>query len=219
MSAAAKRPRAKVLAKSLLRDRAERAARPGARVGNTIKVDRGEFDPFAVRRWRVVAGGDPGYLPKTPMRRGSLGWFITCGGCGREFESKGWAYCSNTCKRESAERGASRALMAEAGIDAPSKRRCECGCGRDIPKWKNGKRVSKVTRFFEPACKHKAWKARRAPSGTLATQNASAPPQNRASGGVLIGPSDFPINVIGGLRLPREKPNPLGRMRVRVWRS
>jgi hypothetical protein len=131
------------------------------------------------------------------MRRGPLGWFIACKGCGCEFESKGWAYCSNTCKRESAERVASRALVVEAGIDAPSKRRCECGCGRDVPKWKNGKRVSKATRFFEPACKQKAWKARRVRSGTLETQNASAPQQNRASGDALFGPADFPSVLIG----------------------
>jgi hypothetical protein len=27
------------------------------------------FDPFKVTRWRVIAGGDPGYLVATPMRR------------------------------------------------------------------------------------------------------------------------------------------------------
>jgi hypothetical protein len=33
----------------------------------------------------------------------------------------------------------------------------------------------------------------------------------------LIGPQDFPINVIGVRRLPQEGPNPLGLVRVRPW--
>jgi hypothetical protein len=36
---------------------------------------------------------------------------------------------------------------------------------------------------------------------------------------LLIGPQDFPINVVGGGRLPQEGPNPLGRVRVRPWVS
>jgi hypothetical protein len=43
--------------------------------------------PFKPTGWRVVAGGNPGYLPSTPMQRGPEGWYITCPGCGREFES------------------------------------------------------------------------------------------------------------------------------------
>ena len=91
MSATAKKTRARALAEQLLRDRAERVARKSSRT--TTKVDRGEFDPFTVTRWHVVAGGNPGYLPKTFMRMGPLGWFIACRACAREFESRGWAYC------------------------------------------------------------------------------------------------------------------------------
>src|SRR5262249_12833853 len=83
--------KASALAESLLRDRAARAARPRRAV--TPNVDGDEFDPFAVTRWRVIAGGDPGYLPTTKMRRGPVGWFIECRHCRTEFESKGWAYC------------------------------------------------------------------------------------------------------------------------------
>ena len=36
---------------------------------------------------------------------------------------------------------------------------------------------------------------------------------------VLIGPTAFPINVVGGYRWPQAKPSPLGRVRVRPWVS
>jgi hypothetical protein len=40
--------------------------------------------------------------------------------------------------------------------------------------------------------------------------------ENAHKTGVPIGPRDFPI-IVGGRRLPQEKPNPLGRVRVRPW--
>jgi hypothetical protein len=40
----------------------------------------------------------------------------------------------------------------------------------------------------------------------------SESPIKRAS---LIGPKDFPINIVGGYRFPQAKP--LGRVRVRPW--
>src|SRR5215813_10076275 len=106
--------RATTLAEQLLRDRAERTARP--RAASRPKIEGSDFDPFAVTRWRVIAGGNPGYLVKTPMRRGPVGWFIACRGCALEFESKGWAYCPDCM-----------ALPAEERRDQPkpSGRNCE----------------------------------------------------------------------------------------------
>ena len=116
---------ARALAEQLLRDRAERAARKAVRTAAAVaKTERVEFDPFAVTRWRVAAGGDPGYLVRTPMRRGPAGWLIACGHCGAEFESKGWKYCP-TCM----------ALPAEERRSAPAvtDRRCQApGCVRLI---------------------------------------------------------------------------------------
>jgi hypothetical protein len=105
------------------------------------------FDPFKVTCWRVVTGGDPGYLVATPMARVSGGGFrVACRGCGKPFESLGWAYCSKTCKAKSAERQETKALLAGVGMDAPTKRKCEA-CGEPIPNWRNGRRVSKTARF------------------------------------------------------------------------
>jgi len=53
--------RAQALAAALLRDRTEHATRRPPR--STRVVPPVDFDVFAVRRWRVIAGGDPGYLP------------------------------------------------------------------------------------------------------------------------------------------------------------
>jgi len=37
-------------------------------------------------------------------------------------------------------------VMAEVGIQPIAKRKCEC-CDAAIPKWRNGRRVSRATRF------------------------------------------------------------------------
>ena len=106
------RRRAGALAEQLLRDRAERAARKAA-APTRSKAPESDFDPFAITRWHVVAGGHPGWLVKTPMRRGPVGWFIACGHCGAEFESKGWKYCP-TCMelRRTAHRRTARVSAA-----------------------------------------------------------------------------------------------------------
>jgi hypothetical protein len=163
--------RTQKLAESLLRDRANRAVKPTV---TRPEIGGADFDPFAYTRWRVVAGGDPGYLVKTPMRRGPIGWFIACGHCGAEFESKGLRYCP-TCMELPAEARRSE-RESEGLLPHPGP------CHSHVP-----------------------------PSNGVPT------PQNAQKTECLIGPKDFPINVIGGRRLPQEKPNPLGRVRVRPW--
>src|SRR5262249_31770692 len=75
-----KKSRTQALSESLLRDRAERAARKAVR--SITKIERGDFDAFEATRWRVIAGRNPGYLVATPMRRRSVGWFVACDHCG-----------------------------------------------------------------------------------------------------------------------------------------
>lgn len=119
------------------------------------------FDPFRVTKWKVVAGGDPGYLVSTPMTRiAAGGWRVACRGCGKPFQSSGLAYCKPTCRKVSNERAEAVALMAEVGMDAPVKRRCQApGCTDPIPMWRNGRAVSKKTRYCKPACGQRARKA------------------------------------------------------------
>jgi hypothetical protein len=108
------------------------------------------IDPFPVRRWRVVAGSNPGYLPSTPMRPGKAGWHITCPGCQRDFESNGLRRCSPECERADRERAENLALMAEAGMEPKVKRQCtHPGCTATVPKWRNGRRVSERARFCD----------------------------------------------------------------------
>jgi hypothetical protein len=146
------------------------------------------FDPFKVTRWRVIAGGDPGYLVATPMRRVSAhkcedgeyrgGFRIDCRGCGKPFESLGWAYCSNDCKRASQDRRANVADMAEAGIEPPTKRKCQ-ECGGNIPRWRKGRQVSKATRFCSPKCQQRADKTHERPHG--ASERFRTPKQQKSA--------------------------------------
>jgi hypothetical protein len=112
-------------------------------------------DPYKDISWRVVTGGDPGYLPSTPMRRGPVGWKLTCPGCQREFETKGLRYCSTECERRSRERQENAELMAEVGMQVEAKPVCSMpGCENPIPKWRNGRRVSKRARFCDRHSRH-----------------------------------------------------------------
>src|SRR5262245_5638590 len=114
----------KALAESLLRDRAERATKKA--IGARAKIEGSDFDPFAVTRWHTVAGGSPGYLVKTPMRRGPVGWFIACAHCGGEFESRGLKYCP-TCMELPAEERRSELSVSDRPCQAPD-------CVRFIPR-------------------------------------------------------------------------------------
>jgi hypothetical protein len=158
--------------------------------------DRYDFDgarsiasdpaPHTVTRWRVVVGGDPGYLVNTPMAQSGDGYRVACRGCGKLFVSRGWAYCAQTCRRESAERHESAALMAEVGMDGPAKRLCSApGCTNTIPKWRKGRAVSKATRFCSAKCAARARKAQTctdAFEGVLAPETVKKCPENGPSG-------------------------------------
>ena len=72
--------------------------------GEAPYSEHSRFDPFSVTRWRVVAGGDPGFMPTTPMRKGPDGFYISCRGCGSKFESKGMAYCPSCMALPAEER-------------------------------------------------------------------------------------------------------------------
>jgi hypothetical protein len=117
--------------------------------------------------YRVIAG--PGGVetdfyatlfgrPPIAMKRSTDGFRIACAGCGKEFESRGLRCCSDACERQHRERQGNMAVMAEVGMEpAATKRKCAfSGCGNTIPKWRDGRRVSKATRFCSPKCSRKA---------------------------------------------------------------
>jgi hypothetical protein len=53
--------------------------------------------------------------------------------------------------------------MAKVGMERPVKRKCEApGCDRDIPNWRNGRRVSKATRFCSDKCSRTSKKTEKA---------------------------------------------------------
>lgn len=124
--------------------------------------------------WRVSAGGDPGHLPQ-PMRMGPSGFFINCAGCDKEFESRGLRCCSKDCERRARDRQDNAKAMAEVGMEAPTKRICEAeGCGRAIPRWRNGRAVSKAARFCQPSCSDKT--RRKMKKATECPADANAAP-------------------------------------------
>jgi hypothetical protein len=120
------------------------------------------------------------------MRRGPVGWIIECAGCGKEFDSRGLRCCSTDCERRYLKRCENEQLMAAVGMERPVKRKCEApGCGRDIPNWRNGRRVSKATRFCSSRCKQAAYRGK----GSVEAQTTVC---------YSDGPQSVPHNLLGG---------------------
>jgi hypothetical protein len=124
---------------------------------------------YSTPGWKVVAGppgieiGSRYYTP--PL--GQTGATIVCGGCGKPFVSKGLRCHSPDCERRYREREDNQSAMAEVGMElVVTKRVCERpGCGRPIPNWRKGRRVSKSVRYCSTGCQQKHRKALRAADG------------------------------------------------------
>ena len=99
------------------------------------------FDPYMTTNYSNVAGDNPGYLPKTPMRMGSLGFYIHCHACNTEFESKGLKFCPKCLTLPAEERHAMRPAF--------SGRMCQArDCENPIP------RTARAgTLYCSPACR------------------------------------------------------------------
>ena len=116
------------IARQILDDRAKQADRQQERLQER-QHDRASgwahsigLDPYQVTNWKTIAGPDPGYLPKTPMRQGAVGFYINCKGCNATFESKGWAYCPKCMELPAEERHALKPAVVGRMCQAP---RCE----------------------------------------------------------------------------------------------
>jgi hypothetical protein len=141
---------------------------------------------------RCRSGFDLGLPPFEPLdldkfysrRKGATGFIVTCPSCRRDFDSRGWKHCSDQCRRQDRERQDNTALMAEAEMERPTKRRCE-GCGGSIPRWRDGRQVSKATRFCSSRCRDRhrrnAEMASDSPQPDLPRETAKKCPENGAS--------------------------------------
>jgi hypothetical protein len=94
-------PKVEKLAEALLRDREERRMRAQQSRPRRERIAGDDLDAFNVQ-W-ISPTGAAGYMPK-PMRRGRDGFVINCRACGKKFDSKGWAYCSECMALTSEER-------------------------------------------------------------------------------------------------------------------
>jgi hypothetical protein len=115
---------------------------------------------------------DLGFTPSEFVSKLSDGVSLVCRGCGRQFVSKGLRCCSVACERQSHERDAKAALMAEVGMDLAAKRKCQ-ECGGDIPRWtgvgRKRRQVTSAARFCSLKC---GKRARRRLSGQTAEKGA-----------------------------------------------
>jgi hypothetical protein len=198
MSSLPRRTSARKLAASILADRERRKSQARSRWLARARVGSAE-DPFAPTNWRIIAGDNPGHMPKKSMRKGADSFWLRCNCCAREFQSLGLRFCADCMALSAEERRRNRE-------QATSDRRCQCpGCDVFIPK-----RSRADAQFCSKKC---AQKARRLPPYQIPRFEADKrekPLKNQSAKNVLIGPTDFPINVIGGYRFPRAKPVPRG---------
>lgn len=125
--------------------------------GNSSRRDPNWLE---VTSWRVVAGGDPGYLPTTPMREGKEGFWIGCAACGAEFESKGGKYCPTCIELPADERRQLKPAFHGRLCQGP-------GCENFLP------RATRAdARFCSKACRKRARRASTAPqSREMGTDN------------------------------------------------
>jgi ribosomal protein L24E len=105
---------------------------------------------FEEQRSRVVYRWRDG----RSMQASRNGFYITCAGCQKEFESLRLRCCSVQCERAYIDRQANLAVMAEVGDVPKAKRRC-VACDAVILTWRNGRRVRGDVRFCSSKCARK----------------------------------------------------------------
>jgi hypothetical protein len=183
------------LTQQLLDDRAKHAKREQERKA-TAAVSRernDDFDLFPNTSWKVVAGGDPGYLPKTSMRKTAAGFMVACRCCGLEFDSKGLAYCLKCREIPAEERRQIKPTASGRLCQAPS-------CENFIPR-----RARAGVQYCSDACRQRARRERKnvtdnpdSPvSGPTGSSGAVAAPAALADGptgpsGAFMGSAALP---------------------------
>jgi hypothetical protein len=162
-----------------------------------------EDSPFAIAGgpWRVIAGADPGYVPKTAMRQTRHGFTVACLHCKREFESSGLRCCSPTCERDLKESAQNVALIVEAGGELVEKRKCVV-CAGAIPKYVGTGKKRQLTRKTKVTCSSKCYAKARKMGLSEASQPAVEGGTLGAPVSPLFGRSSAPANLTGGYRWP-----------------
>jgi hypothetical protein len=139
------------------------------------------------------------------MRMGKVGWLIQCRACAVEFESKGWAYCP-----------ACMALPAEERRDHEPVKRVGRPCARPGCGERLSKRARADARYCSAACRKAVSRDKSGsglpyvPAPEMSQLDAQETQRNQGPDLVLIGPGDFPINVIGGYKFALAPPRPDG---------
>jgi hypothetical protein len=82
------------------------------------------------------------------MRKGPVGFYISCRACGQEFESKGWAYCEECSKIPVDERRAMKPAAQGRLCQAP-------GCESFVPR---NARADVI--YCSKACRQRAYRSR-----------------------------------------------------------
>ena len=144
---------------------------------------------------------DLGFTPGEVVSKPRDGVSLPCRGCGRQFVSKGLRCCSVACERQSHERDANAALIAEVGMDLCSKRKCQ-ECGGDIRRWtgvgRKRRQVTSAARFCSLKC---GKRARRRLSGQTAEKGAEEPQKSLCRSGSEEAPLPAPPSAGGDRRI------------------
>jgi hypothetical protein len=159
----------------------------------TPKAEGDDSTRFCSARCREAY--DAGFPPHDPRyhTKGNQRWYalplgregfkIDCAGCGKRFDSLGLRCCSVECERGLGQKRETERLKVEAGIEFVSKlgpkRKCQT-CQGNIPRWRNGRAVSRRTRFCSPRCSRSARVAYPHPSAGLVAETAKKCPENGA---------------------------------------
>lgn len=147
---------------------------------------------------------DPDYASKNnpiwySLPIGQHGFLIECAGCKKSFDSRGLRCCSVDCERDYRRKQELEAELADDPFRVV-KRTC-AECGRDLPNWRNGRRVSTATKFCSDKCRKSAGRRGSDQNPVLSGETAKKCPENGGSHKVVSQPTsaaegrfaDFPV--------------------------
>jgi hypothetical protein len=150
---------AQAIMRDTLRGRQQRDVSPTCfACGRSYSRGHGRFCSTRCRD-AFDAGAPAWQPPKAPsygLPIGHIGFLVDCCGCGEQFDSRGLRCCSTDCERKFRRKQELDAELADDPFRAV-KRAC-LECGGPIANWRNGRRVSKATKFCQPSHQRKAAK-------------------------------------------------------------